>query len=86
MVRKMEENANENKARSAPETKTELMRKERFDKMKEKFDSVSEEATKVIDSASPKDILALYFKFDNPVEVLNAEIITPEQFLKEAFS
>ncbi|MBS3096560.1 hypothetical protein J4480_03915 [Candidatus Woesearchaeota archaeon] len=69
-----------------PETVVELMRKSRFDSIRDKFDSVDAEADKKIINATPLDILAVTITLDNPVNVIDADIITPEEFLKEAFS
>lgn len=69
-----------------PEIRTELMRKERFDDIKQKFNAVSKNAEESIKTANPKDILAITLSFDNPVDVIEAKVITPDEYFREAFS
>ena len=72
--------------RAAPELKVELMRKSRFDSIKMNFNKISNEADTAIQNANSNDILAITMSFDNPVDVVRAELITPDDFFKEVFS
>lgn len=72
--------------RADPEVRVELMRRERFDKMRMNFNTISPDAKGIISKAKSEDILAITMSFDNPVDVVKAEIITPDDFFKEVFS
>jgi hypothetical protein len=66
-------------------SRTEFMRKSRFESLRSKFRDINTEANSIINSANNDDILKLSLTFNSPVRVVEAEVFDESKFIELAF-